>query len=359
MQESILNEYDTQVPLYKIFCDRLANLIIEILDDQKINYHSVTSRVKQKYNLSKKLQKSTGKYTSLADVTDIAGIRVITYFEDDVDKIAQIIQEEFSVDIKNSIDKRALLDPDRFGYLSMHHVVALHPKRCKLPEYKKFPKLKAEIQTRSILQHAWAEIEHDLGYKTKKGIPKSIRRNFSRLAGLLEIADKEFFQIRNELARYEETVTREMERNPEAVSIDLISLESFISTNKMSKELDQAIAKACHAKPKDTTELLGVDDYDVEGLYCVRIETISQLEYALSSNKDLIIKFAVEWLKSADEKFLKPGIAIFYLKYILAARTYDINKIEKYLVISNIHEEHESIDDIADDVLKTYRHIKE
>lgn len=83
------------------------------------------------------------------------------------------------------------MEPDRFGYCSVHYVVEMSQKRLNLYEHQAYEGLKCEIQIRSVLQHAWAEIEHDLGYKSEIAIPKRIRRNFSRLAGLLEIADKE------------------------------------------------------------------------------------------------------------------------------------------------------------------------
>lgn len=84
----------------------------------------------------------------------------------------------------------------------MHYVVGMSLQRLSLCEYKMFRDLKCEIQIRSILQHAWAEIEHDIGYKNEIAIPKQMRRKFSRIAGLLEIADQEFVQIRSELEDY-------------------------------------------------------------------------------------------------------------------------------------------------------------
>jgi hypothetical protein len=72
-------------------------------------------------------------------------------------------------------------------------------KQLELPKYKKFKNCKIEIQIRSILQHAWAEIEHDLGYKSQTATPYDARRGFSRLAGLLEITDIEFRKLRDDL----------------------------------------------------------------------------------------------------------------------------------------------------------------
>jgi len=354
MQQSIINDYDEKISLYKAFCRKIEHLVTEILEDQNINYHSITSRVKKRDSFVKKVKKGTGKYQSLGDITDVVGVRIITYFEDDVDKVAKILGAEFNVDIENSIDKRALLDPDRFGYLSLHHVVSLLPKRCQLTEYKRFPALKAEIQTRSILQHAWAEIEHDLGYKTKKGIPRDIRRSFSRLAGMLEIADKEFLQIRDDLIKYEETVPNEIEKNPEWVFIDKLSLISFIENSKVVKEIDISIAKLCKAKlVKQET-----DDSDVDGLYFVGLESISELENALITYKDQIVKFAEKWLEGKEYAQLFSGISVFYLKYVIVGKIGDICRAEEYLNLCNIGpDDDEGIEQIAQDIIDIYLQI--
>ncbi|TMR94372.1 GTP pyrophosphokinase [Nonomuraea basaltis] len=112
------------------------------------------------------------------------------------------------------MDKRKALDPDRFGYLSLHYVASLDTRRAELAEYKRFANNGFEIQIRSILQHAWAEIEHDLGYKSRLGVPSTTRRRFSRLAGLLELADAEFVSIRDELRLYEKRVESDLANQP-------------------------------------------------------------------------------------------------------------------------------------------------
>jgi putative GTP pyrophosphokinase len=105
-----------------------------------------------------------------------------------------MVECEFVIDWENSVDKGELLSPDRFGYLSVHYVASLSPSRLALPEYKQYGSIKAEIQVRSILQHAWAEIERGLGYRNQT-MPGRVRRRFSMVAGLLEMADKEFRDI--------------------------------------------------------------------------------------------------------------------------------------------------------------------
>lgn len=352
MNEDILNEYDNNYGLYKAFANKIEHLVTEILENDGINYHSVTSRIKTRISFCNKLNKSEDKYKYFADITDVAGVRIITYFEDDVDRIANIIEREFLIDKDNSTDKRLLLDPDRFGYLSLHHVVSLLPERYALTEYKRFPNLKVEIQTRSILQHAWAEIEHDLGYKSKQGIPKNIRRNFSRLAGLLELADKEFIQIRNDLRKYEECVDEEIERDPSLVSIDNVSLISFIRTKKI-RTLDLKIGAMCGAQITDKNKDL---DSDVEQLNYFDIVTISDLERILEQNKDKIIKFAKKWIGDSKHASLSSGISIFYLKYVLLAEFQISDKIIEYLYRYNIGLPDER-QEIAEEIIETYNSL--
>jgi putative GTP pyrophosphokinase len=191
-----IDDFDTSydsaiIPIYS-FGPIAEDLIRRLLKD-RVQFHSISHRIKSKPSTRQKLITGASKYTGIQALTDLLGVRIITYYSDEVDAVATIVEKEFSVDKKNSVDKRALLDPDRFGYLSLHYIVQLRKDRSQLAEYASFSELKFEIQIRSILQHAWAEIEHDLGYKSEAAIPRDIQRRFSRLAGLLEVADDEFY----------------------------------------------------------------------------------------------------------------------------------------------------------------------
>ena len=137
------------------------------------------------------------KYPSpLEDITDLAGVRIIAFFPSAVEKIGDCIREEFEV-LEHENLSRSLLQEERFGYQSEHYLVRLDSKRTVLPEYEPHRGLIAEVQVRTILQHAWAEIEHDIQYKSSITIPNTIRRRFMALAGLLEIADREFQTIQD------------------------------------------------------------------------------------------------------------------------------------------------------------------
>lgn len=239
---AILAVYDSVHHLYRDLAVAVEALIETILKAEGISIHSVTQRIKDRSSLERKLLLGAGKYGSVADVTDLAGVRIITYFSDTVDRVAAVVAREFAIDADNSIDKRAALRPDSFGYLSLHHVVELNAERTRLAEYRRFAGLKLEVQTRSILQHAWAEIEHDLGYKATADVPRAMRRRFARLAGLLEIADDEFAAVRDGLQEYEDAVPGEILSTPTTVELDKASLRAFVANNALVKRLDEVIA---------------------------------------------------------------------------------------------------------------------
>lgn len=355
MESNILNDYDQNNILFSDFTKRIYFLIKELLylDDNQV--HSVTYRVKDRSSLKGKIERIKGKYTNIDQLTDIAGIRIITYLNDDVDRIASLIEQEFQIDHKNSVDKRAILDPDRFGYLSLHYVIKLKPDRLSLREYERFKDCKAEVQIRTILQHAWAEIEHDLGYKSKQAVPKEIIRSFSRLASLLEIADSEFMRIRDNLDKYGKEVQSQIESSPEEVFIDKISLHSFLSNDLLVKEIDEEIAEVTKNTLSD--EVVHIESYLNYSSY-FNLFTISELTQLLMANKKIIVDFAKEFVddKVGDLKFNK-GVSLFYLCYVLAGKSEDFETIKKYLIQCNIGIPNEA-ENTAEQVLNIYLQAK-
>lgn len=334
----ILFEYERDLQLYSGASKKITEILAEIFQQNKINLYSVTSRIKSRESLERKLNNPANNYLLLTDVTDVAGIRITTYFEDDVKRIADLLELEFQIDTANSIDKKALLDPDRFGYLSMHHIVSLSDDRCKFTEYQRYKNLKIEIQTRSILQHAWAEIEHDLGYKSEQGVPANIRRRFSRLAGILELADQEFIAIRDELKTYELEVTEKIKKEPQDVAIDLASLRAFVSSSQIVKKIDLKISLVSNTgEPHYDPEF--INDDDVNRLKFFNIHIISQLQAGLQINELIIVKFADEWLNRNDSDIsdrkddfvFKSGISLFYYWYILVAQSDDEYTAQKHI----------------------------
>ena len=322
----ILYEYDKNIRLYKEHAQSMEVLLSALLTAANIKPHSISSRLKERESLSLKIEKKN-KYVDLSEITDIVGLRIITNYSDEVDDIAKIIEREFAVDLTNSIDKRTVLDPDRFGYLSIHYVVSLSQAREELVEYKRFKHIRFEVQVRSILQHTWAEIEHDIGYKTKVEIPKSIRREFSRLAGLLEIADDQFIQIRDTLMSYEKQVQSEIVTAPELVDIDAISIYELLNTNALIQELDSRIAQQLNIEIKE----LSRDHTAAHMRYLeyFHFKSISKLIEALSKNIDNILIRATDL--QAFDVIESRGICLFFLYQVLASKYNNDKKIRRFL----------------------------
>jgi hypothetical protein len=214
--------------------------------------------------------------------------------------------------------------------------------------------LKAEIQTRSILQHAWAEIEHDLGYKSTQEVPQTIRRRFSRLAGLLELADQEFISIKNELSTYESSVPERIEAAPQLVTIDKASLLAFISNSELVSSLDMKIASFCGARINFGEELI---PNHLRRLRYFGIETISELEINLKEQGELLLKFAEIWLSGKKHEEMNAGISLFYLGYVLIAQSGDANRIDNYL--SKVRVGVGEKNTLIQRILTTYRTLRE
>jgi putative GTP pyrophosphokinase len=238
--ESVLAEFDSQEQVLGAFCAKTKDLIEACLQDANIRYHSVQSRVKTRKKLKEKYLDSSKKYRRLADITDLAGLRVITYYEDDIDRVAEVVRKEFDLDRANSIDKRDT-EPDRFAYSALNCVCRHLSRRAADVEYRRFGGVQCEIQIVSILRHAWSEIEHEW-YDLKTEYPRNIKRRFYRLAALLELAESEFLDLRNSRTQYERSVAVRVEAKVPDLLVDAVSMRSFIEQEPLVSELDAAIA---------------------------------------------------------------------------------------------------------------------
>ncbi len=234
-RQRIEGEYQKVRPGYEAYAELTKHLLREVLDAHSIKVASIEARAKAVSSFGKKASTRSAsdpnqpKYLNpLAEITDLAGVRVIAFFPKTLHDIDQVINAEF--DVLERIDKTDLLKKEeRLGYQSVHYLVKLKPSRTNLPEYSRFKGLTVEIQVRTILQHAWAEIEHDIQYKSVETIPTSIRRRFMTLAGLLEIADREFQAVQDEDERLRQEARRAVQQGELArVEITPDALKAYL-----------------------------------------------------------------------------------------------------------------------------------
>lgn len=227
-KKKIINSYISLRPIYKKLSEKVSLIIEELLELNDINYHAVNYRAKTIESFKEKINKP--KYENpLEQLTDLAGIRIIGYVEDDVKLISSIVQEIFEIDKDNSLDKSMELGIDKVGYKSVHFVCKLPENRTNLPEYSRFKGLKFEIQIRTILQHSWAEIEHDKNYKFSGELPSEIQRRFKLVAGNLELADREFNLLSREIDEYGKGIKLSAKKGKLDIDINSTALKEFLN----------------------------------------------------------------------------------------------------------------------------------
>lgn len=358
VQNNILNEYDNSLIMLNKLETKVKELLKDLLEPNKANIHTISSRIKSKDSLSKKIERKN-KYSYLRDITDIVGFRVITLYSDTVDEVAKIIESEFKIDEQNSIDKRKALEPNRFGYLSLHYVASLSDIRGQLPENTSVADFRFEIQIRSILQHAWAEIEHDLGYKSKNSPPQPIQRRFYRLAGLLETADEEFKNLRDAIEEYKVHVEDSINQNNlNNVRIDIESIKEFIQRELLVKDISKSISIRINVP---LYENQSVDSDIIERLLVSGFSTLEEIKRDLEKYRDQIIEFAVLWVRGSNRNdfgFITCEVAFIYLCYLKLALIGNVPEIIKRLQFFPLHiGTEEQFKKLAARILKTYEEI--
>ena len=241
--EMILEEYRERQPIF----ERLRNIVMERLQhslaENNISVAAVGARIKTEQSLTGKLELKGYKYRTLDDITDIVGVRVVTFFSDEVDIISALAEKLFEIDWDNTVDKRKMLEIDRFGYLSLHYICRLPKKICNDPSMPELNEVRFELQMRSALQHVWANMYHDMGYKTDVEVPREYQRSMTRLAGILELADEQFSHIRKDITEYRRKVQSLVASgNFDEVPLNGDTFRSFIALNPFKRLVDKMAA---------------------------------------------------------------------------------------------------------------------
>ena len=194
-----------------------VEIVQSVLDEAGLNYLTVTGRAKSVASFAAKAARTVDDepvyLDPLADMTDVIGVRVITYVHSDVAAVAGLLSEEAEL-----LDDRDLgqetAGEGRFGYASRHLQLRLGEEQQR--EYPAIGSRQVQVQIRTVLQHAWAEFEHDIRYKGS--IPDEHRADFDRrftlAAGLLELADQEFSTIRQRLTTAHLTPSLDDDEDP-------------------------------------------------------------------------------------------------------------------------------------------------
>lgn len=285
--DKLRRDYDSLKNKYEPFGEAVREQISKILKDDNLNPHLISLRVKEIDSLVKKIIKND-KYAQIEEITDICGIRIITYLASDVQKVCSLLRSKFEIDEANSVDKAKAKKHNEFGYISQHLVISMPDSWTITPTHTDFKGLKAEIQVRSLLQHAWAEIEHDLGYKSDTAPNYEFARGFNRLAAILESADLEFDRLQRDKHEYKDIISNNFKNNnSEVITINPISLALLVEENTTFKEVREMLADIYKIKFVKR----GNYDHIIKKLEFFKIESINKLSADIQTNKDRFIRF--------------------------------------------------------------------
>ena len=158
----------------------------------------------------KALRKRSEHPDPVNQFTDLCGARLIAQTGDQVDAVSDFLKAHFTIDWENSVDTIQRLRAAEFGYRSVHYIVTFRPDvfptadvLVEVPSSLfKMPNPRAEVQVRTVLEHAYADISHDLLYKTGFRAPRAWERKFGRLAAVLEDADADIADLHDEIQVY-------------------------------------------------------------------------------------------------------------------------------------------------------------
>ncbi len=235
--------FEARRPTQVRFTAKLESLIQDLVRAENIIFHLTESRTKEVQSFREKASRPTKAYESpLDEITDLSGVRIIAYYQDEVDEIGGIIEAEFAVDTCNSVIHKP--EGAEFGYLSRHYVVQLSPKRATLSEWSEFAGLKAEIQVRTVLQHAWAAVSHKLQYKREEDVPVPLRRKLFRLSALFELADDEFMSLRSSSGELVRSIKTKLDAGDRDLPIDSVSLSELLIFSNAAAEVERMAKKA-------------------------------------------------------------------------------------------------------------------
>ena len=153
----------------------------------------VSGRVKSVSSILEKMQRTHIPMERMEEeVEDIAGIRIICQFEEDIETVASLIQNRSDMTIKS--EKNYLKHVKQSGYRSLHLIIYYTVETLNGPR-----KLQAEIQIRTMAMDFWATIEHSLQYKYKGDMPPHVAERLTNAADAIILLDQEMSSVRDEI----------------------------------------------------------------------------------------------------------------------------------------------------------------
>ncbi|GAB6093850.1 hypothetical protein JCM14469_01020 [Desulfatiferula olefinivorans] len=234
----------------------------------------ISTRAKGKPNFAEKIiRKQNTCQDPVNQFTDLCGARVIVDFSNDIEPVCEFVRKYFDIDEANSEDVASRLGVSQFGYRSVHFIVSLNKDKvetlfedmnlgpqganiknpiatlyqhrtaeeCDRDKLSPGPKYKAEIQVRTLLQHAWAVFAHDRVYKSDFDVPAKWVRDTNRIAATLENSDNEFVRTIHGIENYRTYFGAYMTREKRVEELDKLNM--VLSFDPENRTLAHQIAR--------------------------------------------------------------------------------------------------------------------
>lgn len=227
-----LPEFERQRKSYEEFCRKFEELVQDILKGGGVPAESTDHRVKSHDSTERKVLELEKDFATWGDFAatlgDLAGVRAIFCYRDEVERAADILRPEFNVHADQPYGFMDL-EPERFGYVTWQFTVSLKDPRSASPEWAAHREKRVEIQLRTLLQHAWAEHSRRWHYKSPGLHDPRLERQLACLAALVEIGDRELCQLVEGFHQIRESYQAHMDAGEfDQVPLDADSLQLYL-----------------------------------------------------------------------------------------------------------------------------------
>jgi putative GTP pyrophosphokinase len=240
--EQLESEYRVIAPIAERFCTELTHQINKILDNEQISLGvPIEYRVKKWESLVSKLDRLSLNISTIKDLNDLAGLRLILLFKRDLSKVCELLAGAFKV--IDRYDTQERLKEDQFGYSSIHFILELPESWLAVPTMSQMRGLRVEVQVRTVAQHIWAAASHLLQYKKEESVPLELRRAIYRVSALLETVDLEFERVLEQRDTYRNNLS-----SPGG--------DAHLNVDLLEEVLDSSLPKANKGSGEEYSDLL-------------------------------------------------------------------------------------------------------
>ncbi len=307
--------FESRQYLYEKLVNEVEYILTEKIKETGIKPASISSRVKLLESFREKISRK--KYRNPMDqMHDLAGVRVVCAYQSELDTIAEIIESNFEV--LERTDKAEELGVNKMGYSGRAFVVKLG-SRYSGGRYEDLTSLRCEIQYRTILQDAWAIIDHQLVYKDEASVPEGMRRDINNVASLLEVAQGVFDRVKESRSEYIEEI-KDMAKNASAFLRLPLNFDTVLEYARRSYP---------DIEPSEKLTRLLLDDLSME-----KYPTLRELDCVVGQAKEAVEVYQQEnpdWFKNSTD-FLTKSLGFidpdFRQNHAFAPRTREA--FEKY-----------------------------